>query len=122
MTEKKPVAKPATAKKPQDRQPKKLSVKEVDGGKIVTFKTLKITLKDAAFRDHTIVRTMAKIRKGDLEQADGVILNGEMIDRVLGEAQADKLVKLLADDDGYTDFIALSQAFNEIVMAAYPNS
>lgn len=122
MTEKKPVTKPVAAKKPQDRQPKKLSVKEVDGGKIVTFKTLKVTLKDAAFRDHQIVRMMAKIRKGDLSQTDGVILNGEMIDRVLGEEQADKLVKLLADEDGYTDFVALSKAFNEIVMAAYPNS
>lgn len=115
-------AKTSAAKQPQDRLPKKLSVKAVDGGKIVTFNGLKITLKEAAFKDHRVVQKLAKLRKEDLPMDEKVILNGEMIDRVLGEKQANLLIDALADSDGYTDIMKLSAAFSEIVGAAYPNS
>lgn len=122
MTEKKPAARPAAAKKPLDRQPKKLSVKVVEGGKVVTFKQLKILIKDAALRDHRVMQHMVKIRDDDREMSEKVLLNGEMIDRVLGKEQSDKLIDALADKDGFTDFIELTKAFNEILGAAHPNS
>lgn len=124
MTEKKPAAtkSQATAKEPQDRLPKKPSVKEVEGGKEVTLNGIKVVIKDAAFRDHRVMQKLAKLRKGDLPMVEKIILNGEMIDRVLGEEQAEKLISALADADGYTDIMALSQTFNELVGAAYPNS
>lgn len=124
MTEKKPTAtkRPTAAKKPQDRLPKKPSVKEVDGGKEVTHSGIKLVIKDAAFRDHRVMQKLAKLRSSDLSTAEKLILNGEMIDRVLGETQADLLTDALADADGFTDFMVLAQAFNEIVMAAHPNS
>ena len=112
----------AVAKKPQDRLPKKPSVKDVTGGKQVTYNGLKIVLKDAAFKDHRVVQKLAKLRKGDLPMEEKVILNGEMIDRVLGEDQANSLIDALADSDGFTDVMVLTSAFNEIVGAAYPNS
>lgn len=109
-------------KKPQDHMPKQLPVKDVPGGREVTVEGLKITIREAAFRDHRVVQKLAKLRKGDIPIEEKIILNGEMIDRVLGDAQADALIDALADDNGYTDITVLAAKFNEIVGAAFPNS
>ena len=110
------------ATKPQDHKPKALPVKDVAGGKQVTIDGMKIVVKEAAFKDHKVVRGLAKMRSGDLDTGEKIILNGELIDRILGEAQAELLIEKYADNDGYTDFTVLASKFNEIVGAAFPNS
>jgi len=110
------------AKLPQDHKSKKLPVKEVDGGKEVTIDGMQIILRDAAFKDHLVMRQLAKMQKESVPVEDKIIINGEMIDRILGVAQADAFIAAYADEFGYTDFTVLAQKFNEIVGAAYPNS
>ena len=112
----------AAPKKPADHKPKSLPVKEVDGGKQVTVDGLKIIVKDAAFTDHLVMRGLAKLRSSDLTVAEKIVLNGEMIDRILGEEQATILARKYEDSDGYTDFTVLAKKFNEILGAAFPNS
>ena len=112
----------AAPKKPHDHKPKQLPVKDVPGGRQVTIDGLKIVVKEAAFKDHKVVRGLAKLRSADLDPAEKVVLNGEMIDRILGDAQANLMVDKYADSDGYTDFTVLASKFAEVVGAAYPNS
>ena len=112
----------STAKKPQDRQPKKPSVKTVPGGKQVTMDGLKIVVKEAALKDHRVMQKLAIVQKDSADFAEKVLANGELIDRVLGEKQADLLAAKYADEDGFTDFSVLSQKFSEIIGAAFPKS
>ena len=109
-------------KKPQDHKPKSLPVKDVAGGKQVTFRGLKIVVKQAALKDHRVVQGFADLQGDVLSEFEKIALNGRLIDRVLGKDQAESLVNKLADKDGFTDFTVLAAAFNEIMGAAYPNS
>lgn len=130
MAAKTTASKPATktttrkpaAKKPQDHQPKKPTVKEVDGGKQVTVEGVTATILTVAMQDWTTGQKLARLRKGGLKFEDSVILAGELFDRIFGDEQSERIIAELADENGYTEMPKVMQFFNAAIGAAFPNS
>ena len=82
---------PEDVKKPEDH---KKEIKDVT----VTFQGTEFTVKGKALKDYRLLMLLNKVEK------NGALLP-EVIDRLIGQEQHDKMVELLADeeDDGYID-------------------